>query len=398
MIMLYSTSMFAQVLSLVDRGYFARTAREMGVERAAKGFKSWHQFAAMTFAQLNDAGSLREICIGLASASGKLQHLGLDSGAPSRSTLAYANANRPWRFYERIFAHTYAAVADFAKGVHRKFHFRNPLYSLDSSTIQLCLEVFDWAHYKRSKGAVKLHLLLDHRGYLPCWALISDGKTADVTAARMLNMERGAIVVMDRGYNDYSLFGKWTERGVFFVTRMKDNALFTTRCWRDVPSAGNVISDEVIVLTGQKAVKECPGELRRITVHDEKSGSDLVFLTNNMRLAASTTGKIYKDRWNIEQFFKALKQNMRVKSFLGTSENAVRTQLWTAMIAILLMMYLRLRSTWNWSLSNLIAGFRSCMFTYQYIFDWLDHPLDGSYELRERRHDPGALFSGDCFG
>jgi Transposase DDE domain. len=320
-----------------------------------------------------DAGSLREISLGLASASGKLRHLGIDS-APCRSTLSYANAKRPWQFFEDLFAAIYAMASAEAARHRKKFRLKKPLYALDSTTISLCVNVFDWALYRQTKGAVKVHLLLDRQGCLPCWAMVTEGKRADVTVARTLELPAGSIVAMDRGYNDYSLFGEWCERGVYFVTRMKEGALYETVNEREVPAGANAESDEVIRLTGAGAGKACPYELRRVVVWDEKSERPIALLTNHPALAASTIGRIYRERWKIELFFKALKQNLRVKTFLGTTENAVQTQIWTALIVILLIKYLQMRSRWPWSMSNLIAAFRVCMFAHKDLWDWLNDP------------------------
>jgi len=378
--MIKTASMFAQALSLVNRHDFERLAREHRTEEAAKGFTSWEQFVALMFSQLAGAHSLREIYGGLASCMGKLAHLGGMKKAPPRSTLSYANQHRPWEFFQSVFYRVLAEAQALARTKGRKFRFKNPLYSLDSTTIDLCLEVFDWARYKRAKGAVKLHLLLDHQGHLPCWAHISDGKTGDIAAARMLSLPAGAVVAMDRGYTDFRLFDSWCARGVFFVTRMKEGTRHEVTEARAVPSAGSALSDETIRLTGQGAEGKCPHLLRRVVVWDEKGEREIVLLTNNFRWAARTIGAVYKARWQIELFFKALKQNLRVKTFLGTSENAVKSQLWTALTAMLILKYLQLRSCLSWSLSNLAALFRMNLLVYKDLWDWIDGPFGAGVE------------------
>jgi hypothetical protein len=372
--MVAGTSCFAQVLSLVDRNDFARAVREHDAERGAKGFTCWDQFVSMTFCQLGSANSLREICGGLATAMGKLVHLGMDE-APARSTLAYANENRPWELYQSVFYQVYGRCGALAATKQRTFRFKNPLRSLDSSVIDLCLSVFDWARFRRTKGAIKLHLQLDHQGCLPSWALITDGKVADVKVAWLLSLPSGTIVVMDRGYNDYRLFAAWTEQGVYFVTRAKDNMVYEVVGRREVPARGNVLSDETIELAGAQAVEKCPYILRRIVVWDEEQQREIVLLTNIFHLAASTVAAIYKERWQIELFFKALKQRLKVKTFVGTSENAVKTQIWTALITMLLLKFLQLKSSWNWSLSNLAAMLRFNLLTYRDLWAWLDAPF-----------------------
>jgi len=369
-----TASCFAQALSLVDRNDFARAVIDRRGERGAKGFSCWDQFVSMLFCQMGGANSLREICGALGTAMGKLVHLGMRAAA-ARSTLAYANEHRPWEIYEDVFCSVLGRCQSLAATKKRKFRFKNPLRSLDASVIDLCLSVFDWARFRRTKGAIKLHLQLDHQGCLPCWALVTEGKTHEVKVAQRLSFAPGTIVAMDRGYNDYSLFSAWTEAGVFFVTRAKDNMVYESLEERDVPERGNVLSDETIRLTGAGAPEKCPHLLRRIVVWDEENGREIVLLTNLFHLAARTVAAIYKERWQIELFFKALKQYLKVKTFVGTSENAVKTQIWVALIAILLLKYLQLRSTWSWSLSNLAALLRFNLLTYRDLWAWLDDPF-----------------------
>lgn len=389
--MITVASLFAQVLSLVSRRDFDRTVRVRQAEKGAKGFSCWDQFVAMLFCQLGGAHSLREICGGLATALGKLRHLGL-AQAPSRSTLSYANNHRPWELFEDVFHSLLDQARAVAGRFRRKFRFKNPLRSIDASTIQLCREVFDWARYGRTKGAVKLHLMLDHQGCLPGWACITEGKVHDVTPVKALRFAPGTIVAMDRGYNDYALFGRWCEAGVFFVTRQKSDAVYRLVESRPIPVRGNVLFDELIVLDSIKGRKECPQTLRRVVIWDEVNGRDLVLLTNHLDFAAGTIGRIYKERWQIELFFKALKQNLKVKTFVGTSENAVKVQIWTALIAMLLLKLLQLRSSFGWSLSNLAAMLRMNLLTYRDLWKWLDSPYE--YPAAEPAEYAMPLFAG----
>lgn len=367
------STLFSQMLSLISRRDFDYAVRRHQADKGAKGFSSWDQFVAMLFAQVASADSLREICGGLATVRGKILHLGLKK-SPGASTLAYANQHRPWQLYETLFHELLSQCQSVAAGQRRQFRFKNPLYSLDSSTIDLCLSLFDWAHFRRAKGAVKVHLLLDHQGHLPCWALITDGKTHDVRPARTLSLPAGAIVAMDRGYNDYALFGRWTDEGIYFVTRLKENACYDVQEHREVPSNGKILSDEIIFLSGTGAEEKCPHPLRRVVVLDEKNDREIVLLTNQMTFAASTIGAIYKERWQIELFFKAIKQNLKIKTFVGTSENAVKTQIWIALIAILLLKFLQMKSFWPWSLSNLSALLRLNLLTQRDLWEWIHHP------------------------
>jgi hypothetical protein len=367
-------SCFSQLLSLVDRATFARAVRQHQAERGAKGFGCWDQFVAMLFCQMGGANSLREICGGLATATGKLVHLGLHQ-APTRSTLAYANTHRPWQLYQTVFEELLKSCQSLAATKKRRFRFKHPLRSVDTSIIELCIKVFDWARFQRTKGAIKLHLQLDHQGCLPCWALVTEGDTNDVRIAQKLEFARGTIVVIDRGYLDYALYERWTESGVYFVTRSRTNMLYKVIECRALPTRGNVKRDETIKLTSEHARKRCSSLLRQVIVWDAEHKRELVFLTNIFHLAASTIGAIYKDRWQIELFFKALKQNLKIKTFVGTSENAVNVQIWTALIAMLLLKFLLLKSTWAWSLSNLAAMLRFNLLSYRDLWAWLDQPF-----------------------
>jgi hypothetical protein len=364
-------SVFHQILKLVPRAEFQQLVDQHGSDRRSKGFSSWSQFVAMIFCQLGRAQSLREIEQGLASAEGRLDQLGVGRAA-KRTTLAYANAHRPWKLYEDVFHSLYARCQAIAPG--HKFRFKSPLLSLDASTIDLCAAMFDWARFKRTKGAVKLHLLLDHDGHLPRYAVITDGKTSDIEVARRLELPAGSIVVFDRGYNDYLWFTELTLFDVGFVTRMKDSSLYEVIESRTSQGKG-VLRDQIIAIrTQHPEVDEHPVRLRRIEFVDAE-GKEYVFLTNRLDLAAATVAEIYRQRWQVELFFKAIKQNLRIKTFVGTSENALHIQIWTALIAILMLRFLQLSSTWGWSLSNLVAMIRLNLFTYRDLHEWLNEPF-----------------------
>jgi Domain of unknown function (DUF4372)/Transposase DDE domain len=366
-------SIFSQILQLIPRSEFQAAVRDHKAERHARGFSSWAQFIAMMFCQLGHAQSLREITGGLAASEGKLRHLGVEN-APKRTTLSYANGHRPWQLFQTVFYTLLERCQAEAKGRKRRFRFRHKLLSLDSSVIPLCLSAFDWAQYKRAKGAVKLHLVLDHDGYLPSYAVLTEGKTADITAARQMPFAPGTMLVFDRGYADYDWWLSLTRQKVHFVTRLKDSADYGVVEQREVPEDSNIIRDEVIVLCAQQDIGP-QARLRRIEVWVEEKQETMVFITNHLRLAAATIAAIYKERWAIELFFKALKQGLKIKTFVGTSENAVQTQIWTALIAMLLVKYLQLKSTYAWSLSNLIALLRQQLFVYRDLFTWLNDPF-----------------------
>ena len=366
-------SLFSQILDFIPRTDFQRRVKELKAERHARGVSCWQQFVAMLFCQLGRAHSLREIEQGLKSCEGKLSHLGIEP--VKRSSLSYVNQHRPWELYEAVFYDLLGYCQRQGQWRH-KFRFKNKLLSLDSSVIELCLSMYDWAKFRCAKGAVKLHLLLDHDGYLPAFAVITTGKVHDVRVAQMLKFQPGTIIVEDRGYLDYQLFASWIAQGVYFVTRMKTNAVYEVL--ESLPVASRhpqILSDQVIMLSSEHAQQRCPHRLRRIEVWNEEKQQTLVFLTNHFGFSAATIAAIYKDRWSVELFFKAIKQNLKLKTFVGTSPNAVKTQIWTALIAMLILRFLQLKSRFGWSLSNLVALLRMNLFTHRDLWAWLDNPF-----------------------
>lgn len=376
--MVASCSVFVQLLKTIPRGEFEQLAAQHQSERHARGFTSWQQLVAMLFCHLGKAHSLREIEYGLSSAEGKLSHLGVD--VPSRSTLAYANAHRPWQLFEATFYTLAARCASVQTGRHR-LRFRNPLRSIDSTTMELVSSMFDWATYGKSKGALKLHLMLDHDGLLPRFAVVTDGKSADVAVGRQMPTEPGSVFVFDRGYVDYEWFRSLDERGVYFVTRLKKNAHYEVIEERAVPQSRSVTRDQLVEVydvrkRGKPGYK--PLRLRRIEVVDPDDGKHLVIYSNLLAFGATTIARIYKERWQIELFFKMLKQNLKIKTFIGTSANALWIQIWTALIAILLVRYLKLLSECGWSMSNLFAMLRFHLFAHRDLMEWLRKALTNS--------------------
>lgn len=374
--MVRSASLFSQLLQQIPRNEFAVLVSKHQGERHAKGFTCWAQLTAMLFSQLAQADSLREICNGLACCLGKLIHLGI-ARKPTKSNLSYANAHRPAAVFEDLFwamTNRFRHEGRFG-GRQHKFRFKNKLLSLDSTTISLCLALFPWARFRRAKGGVKAHVLLNHTDYLPSYVLISEAKMHDARVLSSLKLQPDSIVAMDRAYNDYRQFARWTDDGIYFVTRMKANAVYEVIQSFPVPANRNILSDEVIVLTGPQAGMKCPCCLRRVVVWDRRNKREIVLLTNHHDFGATTIADIYKERWQIELFFKALKQNLKVRSFVGTSENALRIQIWTALIAMLLLKWLHHLSKAGWSLSNLAAMLRLNLFTYRDLREWLDDPF-----------------------
>jgi hypothetical protein len=375
--MVNAASLFSQILHHFPRAEFAALVNKHDAERHAKGFSCRARFVAMMFCQFARAESLREICNGLRCGLGKIVHLGVNN-APNKSTLAYANQRRPAQLYEDLFHAAYAHFRKLGGFGHRKakFRFKNKLLSHDSTTISLCPSIFPWAKFRRAKGGVKVHTTLDHDSYMPVFISITCAKPHDVKAARLLTLNPGSIIALDRAYNDYELFALRTKQGVFFVTRMKDNAVYRVIEDRPVPQNRNIIADRIIVLTGVKAEEKCPGPLRRIVVWDAEREREIVLLANHLEFGPTTIADIYKDRWEIELFFKALKQTLKIKTFVGASENALRVQIWTALIAMLVLKWLHHLSKADWSFANLAYLISLGLFTYRDLIDWLHHPFE----------------------
>ncbi len=368
------SSIFGQILQIFSKREFYSAVMETRAEKGAKGFSCWEQFVAMLFCQIGQAHSLREICGGLSSCFGKLKHLGI-TDSPKRSTLSYANEHRPWQLYQKIFYQVLSKCQVLAKG-QKKFRFRNKLFSLDTTMIPLCASLFNWAKYKQTKGAVKLHLLLDHEGYLPVFAHITEGREREFKIARGITFPKGSILAVDRGYVDHRLFCKWTDGGVYFVTRERAGASFSVVEDRMIPMDRNILKDQIVELVDRDSKRNYPYVLRRIEVWDEDNKTILVLITNHLEFGATTISSIYKDRWQIEVFFKTIKQNLRIKTFVGTSPNALMIQIWTALITILILKYLKFRSRFGWSLSNLIAMLRYNLFSYRDLWLWIDNPYE----------------------
>ncbi len=257
----------------------------------------------------------------------------------------------------------------------KPFRFKNKLMSLDSTTISLCLSLFPWAQFKRVKGGVKAHVLLDHDDYMPRFVHFTGAARSDVQAAHAMPIQRGSIIVMDRAYIDYVLWAKWNTQGMFFVTRLRRDLQTEIVDERTVPARSKVIQDDLINLSSRQGQRDYPFPLRRIIVWNVKTNEPIILLTNHLTFAASTIANIYRQRWQIEVFFKTLKQNLKIKTFVGTSENALLIQIWTALIALLLLRWLHCLCQRNWSFSNLTSLLRMNLFTYRDLKDWLKDPL-----------------------
>ena len=348
--MAHCNTILSQILKLVPRHEFESLAKKHHSGRAFRKASRWSQFVSMTMAQLSGRNSLRDIVDNMSAQVHRLYHLG--SAKLSRSNLSRINEDKPYALYEALFGKLLTRCQGVAPG--HAFKFKHPLYSLDASTIDLCLSAFPWADFRTTKGAVKLHVGLNHAGYLPEFVTVTEGKKHDVTVGRILNFPKGSMVAIDKAYNDYAWYKQLTDKGIFFVTRLKSNAKYRIIERRSVLQSKGLTCDQTIEFSGPQVSKKCPIKLRRVGYIDAQTGKHYVFLTNNFKLAAKTIADIYKARWQVELFFKWIKQNLKVKSFVGTSKNAVMTQIWIAMCVYLLIAFLKFQSGLTKSMQQII--------------------------------------------
>jgi len=348
--MAHYNTVFSQLLKLIPRHEFETLAKQHHSGRSFRSASRWSQFVTMAMGQLSGRKSLRDIVDNVSAQAHRLYHLG--SAKLSRSNLSRINENKPYALYEALFEKLLRRCQGVVPG--HNFRFKNPLYSLDASTIDLCLSVFPWAKFRTTKGAVKLHVGLNHAGYLPEFVTLTEGRKHDVTVGRILKFPKGSIVVMDKAYNDYTWYKQLTDNGIFFVTRLKANAKYRVVERREVLQSKGLTSDHIIEFTGLQIAKKCPVRLRRIGYRDPVTRKHYVFLTNNFKLAARTIADIYKARWQVELFFKWVKQNLKIKSFVGTSRNAVMTQIWIALCMYLLLAFLKFQSKLTKSMQQIL--------------------------------------------
>jgi len=346
----HCNTIFAQILKLVPRHEFESLAIQHHSGRAFRKASRWSQFTCLVMAQLTGRCSLRDIVDNAASQLHRLYHLGCSK--LSRSNLSRMNEDKPFELYEALFGKMLQRCQRHTPG--HDFKFRNRLYSLDASVIDLCLSVFPWADFRSTKGAIKLHVGLNHAGYLPEFVSITEGSCHEVNIGKLLQFPKGSIVVMDRGYNDYGWYKDMTDKGIFFVTRLKSNAKYRVVKRTKVNTQTGLVCDQTIEFTGQQISKKCPIKLRRIGYRDPVTGNRYVFLTNHFKLSAKTIADIYKARWQVELFFKWIKQNLKVKSFIGTSKNAVLTQIWIAMCVYLILAFIKFQSKLKKSMQQIL--------------------------------------------
>lgn len=356
--MAHCNTILSQILKFVPRHEFEALANQHHSGRAFRTASRWSQFVGLTAAQLSGRNSLRDIVDSLSAQAHRLYHLG--SAKLTRSNLSRMNESKPYELYEALFGRLLQRCQSLTP--RHNFRFKHPLYSLDASTIDLCLSMFPWADFRTTKGAIKLHVGLNHAGYLPEFVSITEGKVHDVKIGKLLNFPKGSIIAMDKGYNDYGWYKQLTDKGIFFVTRLKTNAKYRVVSRRSVFKSKGLSCDQTIEFTGAQTSKKCPTQLRRIGYKDAITGKRYIFLTNNFKLSARTIADIYKARWQVELFFKWIKQNLKIKSFVGTSKNAVLTQIWIAMCVYLILAFLKLQSGLAKSMQQMLRLLQTNLF------------------------------------
>jgi len=363
---------FSQVMDHLPIHTFRKCVERYSGNRYVKSFNCLDQFLCMAFGQLTHRESLRDIEICLRAHKPKLYHIGIRGGI-SRNTFSNANKTRDWRIYAD-FAH---ALIKIARPLYSRedlgLELKNTVYALDASTIDLCMSVFPWALFRSTKSAVKLHTLLDLRGNIPIFMHISDGKMHDVNALDLLIPETGAFYIMDRGYLDFKRLYSWHTAGAYFVIRAKSNTKFKRRYSRSVEMNKGVKCDQTIVLTGLNSSTAYPNTLRRIHYYDSETEKHFNFLTNNFVCSAQTIADLYRYRWQIELFFKWIKQHLRIKTFYGTSENAVKTQIWIAVSVYVLVAIIKKRLNIETSLYNILQVLSLTLFEKIPLFQLLDN-------------------------
>lgn len=386
-------TLFSQIVSKLSRQNFSKLVKEHQTDKHAKGYNSWTHLVAMLFCQFAKSQSVRDISNGLRSATGNLNHLGINR-APSKSSVSYQNKHRDWKLFRAYYYQLLGSLGQQAGFKQVKFKIKSKIFLLDSSTISLCLSLFDWAKYKTAKGAIKMHTLLDYDSNLPAYVNITDGKTADNKGAYDVPLLKGSVIVADRFYNDFSLLNIWDSNGVYFVVRHKENIQYTIVKENELPANKHqhILKDEIIELKNKTSKDKYPKRLRRVVIWDDVNKQVIEIITNQMTWTANTIGELYKSRWQIEIFFREIKQLLHIKSFIGTSENAVMIQIWTALITILIFKAMRAMAKYKWHLSNLVSFIRLNLFVKIDLQLWLDKPFEPEKENNHLNIVQGVLF------
>jgi len=385
-------TLFSQIIQKIDRSIFKKSVKQRQTDKGCKGFDSWTHLVSMLFCHFAKSTSVRDISNGLRSATGNLNHLGI-SKAPSKSSISYQNKRRDAGLFKDLYYLLLNSLGQQAALKRVKLRIKVPVYLLDATLISLCLSVFDWATFRTKKGAVKLHTLLSYDGKLPVYVNITEGSVADNKGAYDIPLEKGSVIVADRYYNDFPMLKVWDSKGVFFVIRHKSNLLFKAVKERELPNnaAQHVLKDEEIDLASPISKAKYPERLRRVAVWDEENQQTIELITNNFTWAAQTIGDLYKSRWEIEVFFRDIKQLLHIKTFIGTSKNAVMIQIWTALITILLLKAMKAIAQYGWHLSNLVAFIRLNIFVKIELQKWLDRPFE-DHDKPPNNNLQGVLF------
>lgn len=388
--MRYFNTVFNQLLWMIPRDRFEGRAQRSGANYYTKHFTAWNQLLVNLYAQARQMKSLRDIETSFKLHQGCWYHLGVVNVA--RSTLSYANQKRDSRLFEQTFYELLEKCRTLTP--KHKFKFKNPLYALDATVIDLCLSVFPWAKFRKTKGALKIHSLLDYRGTLPSFLVITDARQHDIKVAKKVTwpLSSDSILVVDRAYLDFQWLFSLHLQKVYFVLRAKDNMNYTIIGQHSIPKNKAILSDQIIRLEGYTSSQKYPEVLRLVTFYDEKEKKIFRFFTNHFSLSPTTIAAIYKARWDIELFFKWIKQNLKIKTFLGTSRNAVLTQIWTAMIYYLLLAYIKFQTRYDYSLLYFTRVIRESLFTRVDIIDLL------SLSLPHLKHVPEPDFQLSLFG
>lgn len=375
-------TLFAQLMDFLPWSTFSRYVAHYGGDKGIRTMTCAEQFRVMAFAQLTYRESLRDIEVSLSSQASKLYHMGFREPI-RRSTLADANESRDWHIYADFAARLIAQARALYTNEDLGLELSNTVYALDSTTIDLCLSVFPWAHFRTTKAAVKMHTLLDLRGSIPSFIHVSDGKLHDVHALDLLTPEAGAIYVMDRGYVDFARLYRLHLAGAFFVTRAKSNLKAHRVYSAQTERGAGILCDQTIALDGFYSKQDYPTHLRRVRFNDSETGKSLVFLTNQMILPAATICALYKSRWQVELFFKWIKQHLRIKQFFGTSENAVKTQIWIAVSVYVLVAIVRKKLNLDVSLYTLLQVLSLTLFEKM--------PLQQAFQADDYTSDNGGI-------
>jgi len=362
--MAHCNTVVSEIIKMFPRHEFESLAKEHHKGQKFRTYNRWSQFMAMIISQLSSRKSLRDLVENLKAQRHKLYHLGMRE--TSRATLARTNENQPHTLYEAMFYKLLPRCSSISP--KHKFNFKAKLYLLDATMIDLCLSLFPWASYRKAKGAIKLHFGLDANGYLPEFISLTDGKTHEINWAKTLTLPRGSFVVFDRGFTDYSWYQTLTEAGIFFVTRLKTNALFLKLNKYPGIKNSSVTDDCKIYLAA------IPNKLRLVTYTDPETGKEYRFITNALHIPAKTVADLYKERWQIELFFKWIKQNLKIKTFLGTSKNAVLTQIWIALCVYLILAYIKFSAKLSMTMQQILRLLQLNLFERRDMMSLLKPP------------------------